>query len=146
MLKSGFVFGAAPSRDKILPKINRHHRIRFEFGYAAASVGDEAIKFPEFENGFSSIASEPAGAFSLFDESIKMTTASRVGHNAAFRQHVLSAYHHQCCLCADSLADTSGMYETEAAHIVPKRSMASKTPPARITPLAEFGGAASPRL
>jgi len=31
------------------------------------------------------------------------------------------AYDNQCCLCSDSLVDLSGVYETEAAHIVPKR-------------------------
>jgi len=121
MFKGGFVFGAPPSREKILPRINRRHHIRFEFGYAAASVGDDAIEFAEFERGFSSISSEPAGAFSLFDASAGRTVASRIGRNAAFRRHVLSAYRHQCCLCADSLADMHGVRETEAAHIVPKR-------------------------
>lgn len=121
MLKSGFVFGATPSREKILSRLGPNHRIRFEFGYAAASAGDAVIEFAEFERGFSSIAFEPAGAFSLFDESPGRTVALRIGRNAAFRHHVLSAYRHQCCLCSDSLADTRGIYETEAAHIVPKR-------------------------
>ncbi|MDD9858711.1 MAG: HNH endonuclease [Gammaproteobacteria bacterium] len=121
MLKSGFVFGAAPSREKILSKIDRIHHIRFEFGCTAASVGEEAMEFQAFEDGFSSILPEPAGAFSLFDESPGRTTSSRIGRSAAFRHHVLSAYHHQCCLCSDSLADTHGIRETEAAHIVPKR-------------------------
>lgn len=121
MLKSGFVFGVAPSREKILSRINRNYHIRFEFGYTAASMGDETMAFQEFDDGFSSIPYEPAGEFSLFEENPGRTAASRIGRNAAFRHHVLSAYHHQCCLCSDSLADTHGMHETEAAHIVPKR-------------------------
>lgn len=121
MLKNGFVFGVAPSREKILSRINRAHHIRFEFGYAAASAGEEAMAFQEFEGGFSSIPPEPAGEFSLFDESPGRTAASRIGRSAAFRRYVLSAYRHQCCLCADSLADTHGVRETEAAHIVPRR-------------------------
>jgi len=121
MFKSGFVFGAPPSREKILSRLNRRHHIRFEFGYAAASVDGDAIEFSEFESGFASIAPAPADAFSMFDKTAGRTVASRIGRNAAFRQHVLSAYASQCCLCADSLADTRGIYETEAAHIVPKR-------------------------
>jgi len=122
MFKNGFILGSRPSRSRIISAIGPDHLIYFEFGYTAASIEGKSIKFNEFKRGFSSVTSTPKKPFSLFDKKpIKTVTSRSIGRNAAFRHHVLNAYDNQCCLCSDSLVDLSGVYETEAAHIVPKR-------------------------
>ncbi len=64
--------------------------------------------------------------FSLYDEqAAKLVVSARIGRSAAFRQHVLRAYNNQCCVCNGSLVDLFDVYETEAAHIVPKNIFGS---------------------
>lgn len=126
MFRHGFVFGSRPQRDKIVSTIDPRHRVRFEFGYAVATIEKKPLDFKEFESGFSVVETQLAAEFSLFDEAPPKTVVSaRAGRLAAFRHHVLKAYENQCCLCSGSLVDPTGVYETEAAHIVPKRLLGS---------------------
>ncbi len=125
MFRNGFVLGAPPSKDRIISRTQPYHHANFEFGYFAASL-DWEMKFDEFSSGFSAVYDTSQGPFSLFDEQPdQIVKSTRVGRTAAFRRIVLQVYGSQCCICADSLVDLSGLYETEAAHIVPKRHAGS---------------------
>lgn len=125
MLKNGIVLGHRPSREKVISKIEETHYVRFEFGYVSAMQND-VVEFSNFRKSFVSVENDSKGEFSLFEKSQKKTVLSRrIGRLAAFRHHVLATYKNQCCLCLDSLVDFSGHYETEAAHIVPKRCRGS---------------------
>ena len=116
----GFKLGAFPDRRRVISRIPPGGIIRFEFGYVSASCYDELAP-DKFEKGFSAVVA-PQSKFLLQDrENTRLETSVRVGRSAAFRNHVLCAYQSQCCVCSNSLLDLSGIFETEAAHIVPKR-------------------------
>ena len=120
MFENGFVLGDTPSKDRIISRIKPSYYVRFEFGYSAAFF-DRSMKFDGFSSGFSAVYDTSQGPFSLFDEQPgQIVKSTRVGRSAAFRQIILQAYGSQCCVCNGSLVDLSGLYETEAAHVVPK--------------------------
>ena len=122
MFRSGFLLGAPPSRSRIISRIDPSCLINFEFGYTAAFSDQAVLRSDKFSEGFSAVDGTPQNDFSLYDEeAINLVHSVRAGRSAAFRHHVLRAYNHQCCICAGSLVDLTGVYETEAAHIVPKR-------------------------
>ncbi len=122
MFRSGFLMGSLPSRPRIVSRIDTTCFIRFEFGYVSAFSHQKPLRFDKFSGGFSAVSEAPQSEFSLYDEQAATPVCStRAGRSAAFRHHVLQAYNNQCCVCAGSLVDLFGVYETEAAHIVPKR-------------------------
>lgn len=121
MFERGFILGTSPSKERIISRIRSSYRTRFEFGYCSAFSNQKPLKFGKFSNGFAAVYGGSQDQFSLFDESsANISRSTRVGRSAAFRQIVLQAYCNQCCVCAGSLVDLFGFYETEAAHIVPK--------------------------
>lgn len=126
MFRGGFLMGELPSRARLLARIDSNCRIHFEFGYSSAFVHEEPLQLEEFMRGFSAVDEAAQNPFSMFDEqSASQVHSVRAGRSAAFRNRVLQAYQNQCCICAHSLVDLSGMFETEAAHIVPKKSAGS---------------------
>ncbi len=121
MFKGGFVLGDLPSRSRIIPRLPKSFFIHFEFGYASAFPRQESLMLNEFSEGFSTVDDATQSDFSLHDkEAAGLVHSVRAGRSAAFRHHVLQAYDNQCCVCTGSLVDLYGVYETEAAHIVPK--------------------------
>lgn len=121
MFNSGFLMGSMPSRDRIVSRIDASCHVHFEFGYAAAFSDREHLNFKKFSAGFFAVDDISQGEFSLYDEQASKPVYSvRKGRSAAFRHHVLRVYNNQCCVCSGSLVDLTGVYETEAAHIVPK--------------------------
>lgn len=126
MFKYGFLFGSNPSRSRILSKIDPSHHVQFEFGYESANSEIEHLEYSEFQSGYSSLLEIESKPFKLLDKSpTSIVSSSRIGRSVAFRNHVLKAYENQCCLCSDSLVNLAGAFETEAAHIVPKRNSGS---------------------
>jgi len=126
MFRGGFLMGELPSRAGMLARIDSNCRIHFEFGYSSALVHAQPLQLEEFLRGFSAVDEANQNPFSMFDEQAASQVHSvRAGRSAAFRNRVLQAYRHQCCVCAGSLVDLSGIFETEAAHIVPKKSAGS---------------------
>ena len=123
MLKSGFLLGSSPSSARITSRISPSCFVRFEFGYVAAFSSEDLLNFEDFSTGFSSVDATAAAEFVLYDDdqTTKLVASARIGRSRAFRQHVLKAYNNQCCVCNGSLVDLLKVYETEAAHIVPKR-------------------------
>ena len=122
MFSNGFILGSPPDRKKIATSIPPEFITLFEFGYSAALSEEKSLEHEEFDKAFSSVDNEPKGDFSPYDEQRKtLVHSARLGRSAAFRNLVLNLYNQQCCVCNNSLVDLSGIHETEAAHIVPKR-------------------------
>ncbi len=61
--------------------------------------------------------------FQLFDSSVQeeRSFSKTVVRNSAFRKIVTAQYEHYCAVCGFRLKTPSGRYESEAAHIIPKR-------------------------
>lgn len=60
--------------------------------------------------------------FTLFDPNAAtiVTKTIRIARAIAFRQTLLREYNFSCCVCMSGLRSPSGLYELEAAHIVPR--------------------------
>ena len=122
MFKKGFKLGNISSQSDIISRFpETSFSAHFAFGYTRAGRTQASLERDEFSQGFSAVYNDTQRAFCLFDkQSANLVHSMRVGRSAAFRHRVLKAYSHQCCVCAGSLLDLSGVYETEAAHIAPK--------------------------
>jgi len=70
------------------------------------------------------------GRFNAFDPTVEKTHSLReiFVRDRAFRKIVTSQHDHCCAVCELRLATPKGVYEAEAAHIVPKRKMGSDDP------------------
>jgi putative restriction endonuclease len=60
--------------------------------------------------------------FSLFDNAADLveTRTTRVARSAAFKRRLLPLYDFRCAVCGLAHADANGIWEAEAAHIVPR--------------------------
>jgi putative restriction endonuclease len=60
--------------------------------------------------------------FLLFDESARATESRqvRIARSAAFRLRIQQLYGYTCAICGECLQTPYGMFEVEAAHIVPR--------------------------
>lgn len=70
------------------------------------------------------------GKFNAFDPAVEKTHSMRESfvRDRAFRKIVTSQYDHSCAVCELRLVTPKGVYEAEAAHIVPKEKMGSDDP------------------
>lgn len=70
------------------------------------------------------------GNFSAFEPTVEKKKSLRETfvRGRAFRRIVTSQYNHCCAVCGLRLVTPKGVFEAEAAHIVPKRKMGSDDP------------------
>lgn len=87
------------------------------------SLGSELpLSDPELRQAEEEQQDREQGLFQLFDPDPQFTlsTSVRVARSVAFRQKVYEIYRGRCAVCGSGIKTPSGMFELDAAHIVPR--------------------------